>query len=127
MPEKRSFKIMEAVRKGRGLPEGAEEEMRAAGVPDWYIGSCKKIAYLFPKAHAVAYVMMAFRIAWFKVHRAPGLLRGLFLHPGRRRFDAALMCRGMEVCQKKMREIIAKDKDASARGAGHAHHPGGVL
>lgn len=63
MPEKRSFKIMEAVRKGRGLPEGAEEEMRAAGVPDWYIGSCKKIKYLFPKAHAVAYVMMAFRIA----------------------------------------------------------------
>lgn len=58
MPEKRSFKIMEAVRKGRGLPEGAEEEMRAAGVPDWYIGSCKKIKYLFPKAHAVAYVMM---------------------------------------------------------------------
>ena len=57
MPEKRSFKIMEAVRKGRGLPDGAEEEMVAAGVPDWYIGSCKKIKYLFPKAHAVAYVI----------------------------------------------------------------------
>lgn len=69
MPEKRSFKIMEAVRKGRGLPEGAEEEMKAAGVPEWYIGSCKKIKYLFPKAHATAYVMMAFRIAWFKVHQ----------------------------------------------------------
>ena len=68
MPEKRSFKIMEAVRKGRGLPDGAEEEMKAAGVPEWYIGSCKKIKYLFPKAHATAYVMMAFRIAWFKVH-----------------------------------------------------------
>ena len=54
MPEKRSFKIMEAVRKGRGLPEGAEEEMKAAGVPEWYIGSCKKIKYLFPKAHATA-------------------------------------------------------------------------
>ena len=68
MPEKRSFKIMEAVRKGRGLPDGAEEEMKAAGVPEWYIGSCKKIAYLFPKAHAVAYVMMAFRVAYYKVH-----------------------------------------------------------
>ena len=63
---------MEAVRKGRGLPEGAEQEMIDAGVPAWYIGSCKKIKYLFPKAHAVAYVMMAFRIAWYKVHRAPG-------------------------------------------------------
>ncbi|MEG0442312.1 MAG: PolC-type DNA polymerase III, partial [Oscillospiraceae bacterium] len=69
MEAKRSFKIMEAVRKGRGLPDGAEDEMKQHGVPDWYIGSCKKIAYLFPKAHAVAYVMMAFRIAWFKVHR----------------------------------------------------------
>ena len=68
LPEKRAFKIMEMVRKGRGLPDGAEQEMRDAGVPDWYIGSCKKIQYLFPKAHAVAYVMMAFRIAWFKVN-----------------------------------------------------------
>ena len=81
MPEKRSFKIMEAVRKGRGLPEGAEEEMKAAGVPDWYIGSCKKIKYLFPKAHAVAYVMMAFRIAWFKVHHPLAFYCRLFLPP----------------------------------------------
>ena len=113
MPPKRSFKIMEAVRKGRGLPDGAEEEMKAAGVPDWYIGSCKKIAYLFPKAHAVAYVMMAFRIAWFKVHR-PLAFYAAYFSIRAKAFDEAYMCQGMEVCQRKMREIIAKDKEASA-------------
>ena len=113
MPPKRSFKIMEAVRKGRGLPDGAEEEMRAAGVPDWYIGSCKKIAYLFPKAHAVAYVMMAFRIAWFKVHR-PLAFYAAYFSIRAKAFDEAFMCRGMDVCQRKMREIVAKDKEATA-------------
>ncbi|MGI5963147.1 MAG: PolC-type DNA polymerase III [Lawsonibacter sp.] len=113
MPPKRSFKIMEAVRKGRGLPEGAEEEMQAAGVPDWYIGSCKKIAYLFPKAHAVAYVMMAFRIAWFKVHR-PLAFYAAYFSIRAKAFDEAYMCRGMDVCQQKMRQIIAKDKEATA-------------
>ena len=113
MPPKRSFKIMEAVRKGRGLPDGAEEEMKAAGVPDWYIGSCKKIAYLFPKAHAVAYVMMAFRIAWFKVHR-PLAFYAAYFSIRAKAFDESVMCRGMDVCQQKMRQIIAKDKEASA-------------
>ena len=113
MDPKRSFKIMEAVRKGRGLPDGAEEEMKAAGVPDWYIGSCKKIAYLFPKAHAVAYVMMAFRIAWFKVHR-PLAFYAAYFSIRAKAFDEAFMCRGMDVCQKKMREIVAKDKEATA-------------
>ena len=113
MPPKRSFKIMEAVRKGRGLPDGAEEEMKAAGVPDWYIGSCKKIAYLFPKAHAVAYVMMAFRIAWFKVHR-PLAFYAAYFSIRAKAFDEAFMCRGMDVCQRKMREIVAKDKEATA-------------
>ena len=113
MDPKRSFKIMEAVRKGRGLPEGAEDEMREHGVPDWYIGSCKKIAYLFPKAHAVAYVMMAFRIAWFKVHR-PLAFYAAYFSIRAKAFDEAFMCRGMDVCQQKMRQIIAKDKEASA-------------
>ncbi len=113
MDPKRSFKIMEAVRKGRGLPDGAEEEMKAAGVPDWYIGSCKKIAYLFPKAHAVAYVMMAFRIAWFKVHR-PLAFYAAYFSIRAKAFDEAFMCRGMDVCQRKMREIVAKDKEATA-------------
>jgi len=113
MDPKRSFKIMEAVRKGRGLPDGAEDEMKAAGVPDWYIGSCKKIAYLFPKAHAVAYVMMAFRIAWFKVHR-PLAFYAAYFSIRAKAFDEAYMCRGMDVCLKKMREIQLKEKEASA-------------
>lgn len=113
MDEKRSFKIMEAVRKGRGLPEGAEEEMKEHGVPEWYIGSCKKIAYLFPKAHAVAYVMMAFRIAWFKVHR-PLAFYAAYFSIRAKAFDEAYMCRGMDVVKAKMREISAKDKEATA-------------
>ena len=95
MPEKRSFKIMEAVRKGRGLPEGAEQEMIDAGVPDWYIGSCKKIKYLFPKAHAVAYVMMAFRIAWFKVYHPLAFYAAYFYRRSQKGgFDAVLMYPG---------------------------------
>lgn len=63
-----AFKIMEFVRKGRGLQDEWIEEMKKHGVPDWYIESCKKIKYMFPKAHAAAYVLMAVRIAYFKVH-----------------------------------------------------------
>ena len=65
---KTAYKIMEDVWKGRGLANEYESLMKAAGVPGWYIDSCNKIAYLFPKAHAVAYTTMAFRIAWFKAH-----------------------------------------------------------
>ena len=97
MPEKRAFKIMESVRKGRGLPDGAEEEMVAAGVPDWYIGSCKKIKYLFPKAHAVAYVMMAFRIAWFKVYYPLAFYAAYFYRRSQKGgFDAVMMTQGMD-------------------------------
>ena len=116
MPEKRAFKIMEAVRKGRGLPEGAEEEMVAAGVPAWYINSCKKIKYLFPKAHAVAYVMMAFRIAWFKVYHPLAFYAAYFYRRSQKGgFDAVLMTRGMESVKANIRAISeneeATDKD----------------
>ena len=65
-----AFKIMESVRKGKGLNRGIGREMSKNEVPEWYIDSCKKIKYMFPKAHAAAYVLMAVRIAYFKVHHA---------------------------------------------------------
>lgn len=116
MPEKRSFKIMESVRKGRGLPDGAEEEMKAAGVPDWYIGSCKKVKYLFPKAHAVAYVMMAFRIAWFKVYHPLAFYAAYFYRRSQKGgFDAVLMTHGIDSVIANIKAIDgnenATDKD----------------
>lgn len=118
MPEKRAFKIMEAVRKGRGLPEGAEQEMIDHGVPDWYIGSCKKIQYLFPKAHAAAYVMMAFRIAWFKVHHPLAFYAAYFYRRSQKDgFDAVMMTHGMETVKEHIKAITsnpdrtAKDDD----------------
>ena len=115
MPDKRAFKIMESVRKGRGLPPGAEEEMIAAGVPDWYIGSCKKIKYLFPKAHAVAYCMMAFRIAWFKVYHPLAFYAAYFYRRSQKGgFDAVLMTGGMEKVLANI-DAIDRNEDATAK------------
>ena len=113
LPEKRAFKIMESVRKGKGLPDGAEEEMIAAGVPDWYIGSCKKIKYLFPKAHAVAYVMMAFRIAWFKVYHPLAFYAAYFYRRSQKGgFDAVMMTQGMDSVKANI-EAIDGNEDAT--------------
>ena len=112
---KMSFKIMEAVRKGKvkkgGFQEGWEEAMREHQVPDWYIGSLAKIGYLFPKAHAVAYVMMAFRIAWFKVHE-PLAFYATFFSIRAKAFDAEYCCAGMDAVKQKIREI-ENNKDAT--------------
>ena len=107
---------MESVRKGRGLPDGAEQEMNDAGVPAWYIESCKKIKYLFPKAHAVAYVMMAFRIAWFKVYHPLAFYSAYFYRRSRKGgFDAALMSHGIDSVIANINAIdgndAATDKD----------------
>ena len=110
LPEKRAFKIMESVRKGRGLPDGAEQEMIDAGVPAWYIGSCKKIKYLFPKAHAVAYVMMAFRIAWFKVNHPLAFYCAYFYRRSQKGgFDAVLMTNGMDAVKANIKAIDGND------------------
>ena len=106
MDNRYAFKISESIRKGYGLPDGAEDEMVRHRVPDWYIGSCKKMTYLFPKAHAVAYVIMAFRIAWFKVHRPIEFYSTYFYRKSQKdSFDAQLMTRGIDVARKKIREI----------------------
>ena len=104
---------MESVRKGKGLPDGAEQEMINAGVPDWYIGSCKKIKYLFPKAHAVAYVMMAFRIAWFKVYHPLAFYAAYFYRRSQKGgFDAGLMTCGLEGVKANI-EAIENNEDAT--------------
>ena len=113
---KMSFKIMEAVRKGKvkkgGFQEGWVEAMEEHGVPEWYIESLAKIGYLFPKAHAVAYVMMAFRIAWFKVHE-PLAFYATFFSIRAKAFDAEFCCAGKEAVERKIHEI-ENNKDATA-------------
>ncbi len=121
LPPNSAFKIMEIVRKGKALKEPKwpeyEELMRKHNVPEWYIDSCKKIKYMFPKAHAAAYVMMAFRIAWFKVY-IPKAYYAAYFSIRAKAFDAESMIYGKEVVKAKMKEIEAqgiqaanKDKD----------------
>jgi DNA polymerase-3 subunit alpha (Gram-positive type) len=109
-----AFKIMESVRKGRGLTEEWEAEMKEHDVPDWYIGSCKKIKYMFPKAHAAAYIMMAFRVAWFKVYR-PLEYYAAYFGIRAAAFDYELMCLGKENLLKNMREIKAAIDNHTAK------------
>lgn len=112
-----AFAITERVRKGRGLRPEDVEAMRAAGVPDWYIASCQKITYLFPKAHAVAYVTMALRIAYFKVHHPQAHYAALFTVRGED-VDADLLRRGPEAVARRMREIEAMGNEASPKDRG---------
>lgn len=98
-----SFTIMESVRKGKGLKPEWEEEMIAHGVPDWYIWSCKKIKYMFPKAHAAAYVMMAWRIAYCKVFY-PLAYYAAFFSIRATSFNYELMCQGQERLEFHMRD-----------------------
>ncbi|MBO5745431.1 MAG: PolC-type DNA polymerase III, partial [Clostridia bacterium] len=108
-----SFKIMESVRKGKGLTPEWESEMRTNNVPEWYIDSCKKIKYMFPKAHAAAYVMSAIRLGWYKVYKPMEFYAAYFsVAPGG--FDAEIVSRGLDGVKAAMREIEAKVKDKSA-------------
>lgn len=105
-----AFKIMESVRKGKGLQPQMEEEMLKHDVPDWYIWSCKKIKYMFPKAHAAAYVMMAWRIAYFKVNYPLAYYTAYFSIRAKA-FNYETMCMGQENLERYMKEITDKPKD----------------
>lgn len=111
--EEHSFKIMESVRKGKGLKPEDEEAMRAANVPDWYIDSCKKIKYMFPKAHAVAYVMMGFRVAWFKVHH-PEAYYAAYFTVRADDFDTSTMASGEAKAREALEDINRRKKDGTA-------------
>lgn len=110
--DEHAFKIMEMVRKGKGLTPEYEQEMRDNNVPDWYIDSCKKIKYMFPKAHAVAYVMSAFRIAYFKVHY-PEAFYIAYYTVRADDFDASVMARGEDRVREEIKMINAKKKDGT--------------
>ena len=117
LPPDKAFKIMESVRKGKGLKPDQEEIMRANNVPEWYIDSCKKIKYMFPKAHAVAYVTMAFRIAWFKVHH-PLAYYATFFSIRADEFDSEFMIYGKEKVKAKMKEIELMGNNATQKDKG---------
>ncbi|TDL83300.1 PolC-type DNA polymerase III [Peribacillus frigoritolerans] len=109
-----AFKIMESVRKGKGLTPEMVEEMKKNEVPDWYISSCLKIKYMFPKAHAAAYVLMAVRIAYFKVHHAL-LYYSAYFTVRADDFDIETMVKGSEPIKAKIVEINQKGLEASPK------------
>ncbi len=109
-----AFKIMEDVRKGKGVKPEYEEAMKQHKVPAWYIESCKKIKYMFPKAHAVAYVTMAFRIAYFKVYY-PQAFYASFFTVRADEFDAMLITQGVKAVRQAIQTIEQKGNEASAK------------
>jgi DNA polymerase III subunit alpha, Gram-positive type len=104
-----AFKTMENVRKGRGIKPDVVEELKKGGIPDWYIASCQKIKYLFPRAHATAYVMMAYRIAFCKVHY-PLAFYAAYFSIRAAVFDADIVARGQEAVREKLKELEEKEK-----------------
>ncbi|EGK13683.1 DNA polymerase III PolC, partial [Desmospora sp. 8437] len=112
-----AFKLMEKVRKGKGLTDEEADLMRNHDVPQWYIDSCRKIKYMFPKAHAVAYVMMAVRIAWFKVHY-PIEYYATYFSVRADDFDVEIALKGMDAVKKTIRDIEEKGVTASPKEKG---------
>jgi len=109
-----AFKIMENVRKGKGVTADEEKIMKASNVPDWYIESCRRIKYMFPKGHAVAYVMMTVRIGYFKIHY-PYSFYGATFSVKAEDFDYEKMCLGIERVKEEIRAIETLGNDATAK------------
>lgn len=109
-----AFKIMENVRKGKGIPDDWQAVMREHKVPEWYIDSCLKIKYMFPKAHAAAYIMMALRVAYFKVHY-PIYYYAAYFSVRAEDFDLIAMHQGKEMVKRRIKEIQGKGFDASVK------------
>ena len=114
LPPKTAFKIMEDVRKGKGVKDEYEVVMKENNVPEWYIQSCKKIKYMFPKAHAAAYVMMAFRIAWFKVYY-PEAFYATYFTVRADDFDAEMMANGQDKVRNKIKEFEMKGNNITTK------------
>ena len=120
LPPNPAFKIMETVRKGKALKDPAKWAeyvalMKEHNVPDWYIKSCEKIKYMFPKAHAAAYVTNAFRIAWFKVHKPEAYYSAFFSIRASDEFDSEIMIFGEEKVKNKMKEIDLLGNNATQK------------
>ncbi len=114
LPNQNSFKIMEGVRKGKGLTEEQEALMIEHNVPEWYIESCKRIKYMFPRAHAVAYVMMSYRMAWYKVHY-PVEFYATYFTTKVSEFDAETMLKGKQAVVDKMNMLRDKGYNATKK------------
>ena len=115
LPPKTSFGIMEKVRKGKGLTPEAESLMREKKVPNWYIDSCKKIGYMFPKAHAAAYVIMAFRIAWYKINY-PAAYYAAYFGIRAKEFDLKVISAGLDSVRDEIARLEAKSKGEKLTG-----------
>ena len=118
LDSEQSFTIMESVRKGKGLKEEWKTEMRAHDVPEWYIDSCLKIKYMFPKAHAAAYVMMAWRIAYCKIHY-PLAYYGAFFSIRAKAFSYEIMCQGKEKLQYYIDDYTRRSDCTESYGKNH--------
>ncbi len=114
VPPKSAFTIMEKVRKGRGLEEEDVRLLKENHIPEWYIDSCLKIKYLFPKAHAAAYVMMGFRIAYFKVYY-PEAFYAAYFSVRANDFNADLVLQGQEFVKKYLKELQSKGNEITAK------------
>ena len=114
MDDSLAFKIMESVRKGKGLTPEWESAMLDHGVPDWYIWSCKKIKYMFPKAHAAAYDMSAIRLAWYKIYY-PMEFYAAFLTVAPGGFDAEIVSGGYPGVNAKIKELEENEHDATQK------------